>query len=345
MTDVPPSAEKPAKPARKKRSMLPLLVVVLLAAMFAAGVLLAPRIMASLPGWMTGASAPLPDAAVAAPAEPAAQSAALPAPEAEAPDDLTEPEPTAPVPDAGELARQVAALEIDLARLQGEVAAEASTAEAVTSMGSQIAHMLNQLAEQQQRLAVLEQTSSQTLLKPMTVLALARLRQAAEQGAPYAGALGGVHRLLDGMTLPEPASTALLTLDAHQNRGVVSAMALRDQFAEHIDDIIDAESAPAEASWWDRTLARLMNMVTVRPTGEVKGQDAPAIVARAEAALNRGDVDQAAGELQELSPAAALAAADWLRQAQTRQSVLASIDTLEAAILDEAAPQIEDAPQ
>ena len=330
MTDAPLSGQRP--PARKKRRILPWLILILLAGVFIAGVVLAPRIMAALPAWITGGDTPQPLAVLPAtsPVEPA------PAPSPAAP-----PAATAPVPDVAALARQLAALETEVSRLQGEEAADASTSEAVTSMGAQIAHMLNQLTEQQQRLITLEQTSPQAMIKPMAILGVARLRQAVAQGSSYMGALDGVHRLLDEAALPEPASTALLTLDAHKTEGVISALALRDGFAEKIDDIIDAEAAPVDASWWDRALARLENMVTVRPTGDAKGQDAPAIVARAEAALNRGEVDRAVTELQSLSPGAAVAAADWLQQAQTRQSVLAAVDTLEAALLDEAAPRDE----
>jgi len=331
MTDAPLSSQRP--PVRKQRRMLPWLILILLAGVFVAGVVLAPRIMAALPAWITGDTAPRPLAALPA------NSTVAPAP---APSAAETPAATAPVPDVAELARQLAALEAEVSRLQGETAADASTSEAVTSMGAQIAHMLNQLTEQQQRLATLEQASPQALVKPMAILGVARLRQAVEQGSSYVGALDGVHRLLDKTALPEPANAALLTLDAHKTEGVISALALRDGFAEKIDDIIDAEAAPEGASWWDRTLARLKNMVTMRPTGDAKGQDAPAIVARAEAALNRGEVDRAVTELQGLSPGAAVAAADWLQQAQTRQSVLGAVDMLEAALLDEAVPKDEE---
>lgn len=327
MTDAPLSGQRP--PVRRKRRILPWLILILLAGVFVAGVVLAPRIMAALPAWITGGDTPQPLAAL--PATPPSEPTPAPSPGAVP--------AAAPIPDVAELARQLAALQAEVSRLQGAEAADDATSNAVTSMGAQIAHLLNQLTEQQQRLTSLEQTSSQALVTPMTILGVARLRQAVEQGTSFAGALDGVHRLLDESALPEPANMALLTLDAHKKEGIASALALRDRFAGKIDDIIDAEAAPAEASWWDRTLARLESMVTVRPTGDVQGKDAPAVVARAEASLNRGDVDKAVAELQGLSPNAALAAADWLQQAQTRQSVLAAVDTLETALLEGVAPK------
>ncbi|MGE0665126.1 MAG: COG4223 family protein [Sphingomonadales bacterium] len=337
MTEAPPNG-RPADmdgakvpPARRRRRLLPGLAVILLLAVFAAGVVLAPRIMGALPAWLTGGDTPRTVAAlpppessetpVTPPAEQAAPSANMPV----------------PVPDVGDFARQLADLQSQVDRLQGEEDADSETAEAVTSMGAQIAHMLNQLAEQQQRLSALEETSPRALLKPMAVLAVARLRQAAEQGSSYQGALGGVGALIEGQVLPDATTTALATLAAHEKQGVPSAMALRDAFDARIEDIIEADAAPADASWWERTWARARNLVTVRPTGEVAGQDAPAIVARAETALDRGDVDRAVEELQGLSPKAALAAADWLRLAQDRQAVLAAIDTLETTLLAETA--------
>ena len=328
MTDGP-APTRPIPPKPRKRRVLLWLVVILLAAMFVAGVVLAPRIMATLPAWITGASP-------TATPQPMASLPAAPVPQPASTGPETAPvAPAASEPD--ELHRRLALLENEVNRLSGKAAAEGDVSGTVTALNNQVALLFNQLTDVQARLKTAEESSPRALLKPMAILALSRLRQAVEQGVTYAGALGGVQRLLDGTALPEAANKALLTLDAHKNQGVVSIMALRDGFAARVSDIIDAEAAPANASWWNRTLARLENMITVRPTGDVKGTDAPAITARAEAALNRGDLDAAVRELNALSPAAAVAAADWLQQAQTRQAVLGAVDTLESALLDSAA--------
>jgi hypothetical protein len=245
------------------------------------------------------------------------------------------------VPDAAGFARDLAALHEQVARLQGEEDGSASTTQAVAAMGGQIAHMLNQLADQQNRLSDLERTSPKALVKPLAVLALSRLRQAVEQGSSYEGALDGVHRMLEGTALPETANKALLTLDAHKSEGVASALALRDSFSTRIDAIIDAEALPKDPSWWDRSWAWAKGLVSARPTGDATGKDAPAIVARAETALNRGEIDRAVAELQGLSPAAAEAAAGWLRQARARQAALGAVDALETAVLETAAPEEE----
>lgn len=346
MTDIPPAAATPPKATHRKRRMtMPLLLLILLCGVFIAGVALAPRIIAALPAWMSGEEdgpvAPTTVDSTLAPPPPALVPAPAPAPEAEATEPATAAETPAvsPYMAAGDLLgavqERLAALEDEIKRQEAEEGHV--SAGQVAALGSQINQLFQQVTQQQARLATLEDNAGKKMLQPLTVLALSRLRQAVEQGVPYAGALDGTERLIDAAALPEEGRTGLLTLDAHKTTGVASTAALRDSFAADIPAIIEAESMPANASWWDKTMARIEGIFTVRPTGEVKGQDTPALVARAEAALARGEVDTAIRELQALPPTAALAAADWLHKAQTRQSVIGAVGVLESAVLDTAA--------
>jgi hypothetical protein len=66
---------------------------------------------------------------------------------------------------------------------------------------------------------------------------------------------------------------------------------------------------------------KLKNMVGARPVGaDVQGNDPPARAARAEAALQRGDLAAAVAELEPMTGDAAKAAADWLKAARARLS-------------------------
>jgi hypothetical protein len=346
MTETSPSPATPPKSAPRKRRMTMPLLLILLFGVFIAGVALAPRIIAALPAWMSvGADRPV--------APTTAQSSLVPLPPVRSPEPApataAAPEPSEPASaDAapaglpytaagdllGAVQERLTALEDEIERQDAEEGHV--SAGQVAALGSQINQLFQQVTQQQERLATLEDNSGKKMLQPLTVLALSRLRQAVEQGVPYAGALDGAERLIDAAALPEEGRTGLLTLDAHKTTGVASTAALRDSFAADIPAIIEAESMPANASWWDKTLARIEGIFTVRPTGEVKGQDTPALVARAEAALARGEVDTAIRELQALPPTAALAAADWLQTAQTRQSVVGAVGVLESAVLDTA---------
>ncbi|MBI1180580.1 MAG: hypothetical protein GC201_08475 [Alphaproteobacteria bacterium] len=373
--------EKPA-PKRKRRAM-PWLLLGLGVVVFVAGVLLAPRIIGSMPGWVTErlgpattAEAPskaLPaepqaapparpsglaeDESAAADREAQAQSPAPPATEGErqlpwgAPAAGPSAEGAAPPADeaaAGDSSR-VAALERRIDDLQRQLQQQRDEAggdnvsSEIRTLSQQVGQLFGEMVKQVNQLQSLQQDveasrpSETTLREPLTVLAVSRLRQAVEQGSSYMGALDGVERLVDEAALSSDARNDEATLKAHAKQGVASMQALRDSFADRIDKIITADDLPADASWWERTVAGIKNAVTVRRTGDVEGSDTQSIVARAEAALDRGDLEGALRELQALPPQAALAASDWLERAQTRQAVMGAVARLETAVLGETA--------
>jgi hypothetical protein len=390
-----PDAKK-TKPKRKGR-VLPWIVVILLIAVFAAGVVLAPRIVDSLPPWLKARVETDQPAPVAETSRPDTQP---PVPmvddtvtdeedgtvaeagdenwlgmqtessEPEVPEldtdidprdelppqsemmtgDLPEIPPTeaerapsgveAPPPlDTGRLA----ALERKLDRLQESLErnddrpAVQDFASDLSLLSQRVGQLFDEMVKQVGRLQALEEdlnAPEEDITQPLTILAVSRLHQAVEQGSSYVGALSGVRRLADAQSLPQPARDAIDTLQAHAQQGVASMQALRDAFEGDIDAILAADDLPPDASWWDRTVASIKGAVTLRPTGEVKGDDTAAIVARAEAALARGDLDEALAELQALPSQPALAASDWLQKAQTRQAVMKAVATLENTLLE-----------
>jgi hypothetical protein len=96
--------------------------------------------------------------------------------------------------------------------------------------------------------------------------------------------------------------------------------------------------SPEPQSWYDRPLGWLSSagdwlasQVSVRPVGEVAGDDPGARVARAEVRLSRGDLAAAAKELDGLKGPAAAAAASWLGDAQARLAVDQVVTALQAA--------------
>ena len=86
-------------------------------------------------------------------------------------------------------------------------------------------------------------------------------------------------------------------------------------------EIVHAERAPEGDSLFEQAAGNLMSLVTVRPVGaDVEGDGAAARVARAEAALESGDLAAAVAELEALDGAAAAAAAPWLAASAARVS-------------------------
>jgi uroporphyrinogen-III synthase len=167
-------------------------------------------------------------------------------------------------------------------------------------------------------------------------LAVPQLEAALEAGEPFEQALDGLRAL--GPDDPAVLD-ALKRLDAVAS-GVPSLPELRSSFDRVANDIVHAAQAPDGDSLIDQAAGNLMRLVTVRPVGaDVEGDSAAARVARAEAALARGDLAAAVAELEGLEGAAAAAAAPWLAEAQKRlaaQEALTALQDQATQLLSEA---------
>jgi gas vesicle protein len=112
-------------------------------------------------------------------------------------------------------------------------------------------------------------------------------------------------------------------------QGVPSVAELRRQFEEVAAEIVHQSRAPEGQSLLDQATGNLMRLVSVRPVGaDVEGDDPPARVARAEAALAKGDLAAAVAEVEALQGPAAAAAADWLAAARTRLAATSALERL-----------------
>lgn len=153
---------------------------------------------------------------------------------------------------------------------------------------------------------------------PAAALAVAasQLQAALAAGTPYARELETVRAL----ARDEPdLSAALQTLSARAATGVPAAPTLRERFGDLAGRIVTADRTRPDADWVDQTLGRVSSLVTVRrATGEVAGSGVDAVVARTQAALDRGDLADAVTEAGTLSGPAADVAGPWLADARAR---------------------------
>jgi hypothetical protein len=128
--------------------------------------------------------------------------------------------------------------------------------------------------------------------------------------------------------------------------GVPTLVELQSRFPATARAIVDAtkQAAPAAVEtaesehWYQRPIGWLSSagdwlsrQVSVRPVGEVEGDDPGARVARAEVRLSQNDLAAAVKELEGLSAPAAAAAAPWLGDARARLAVEQVLSALQAA--------------
>ena len=173
------------------------------------------------------------------------------------------------------------------------------------------------------------------------MLAVGRLGAALNEGRPFEPELATLQTLASKDPALASAKASLDALTTYAPTGAPSQIALAARFPEVALAIVQAAqqegtgAATEDASWWDRLMGRVSELVTVRPVGEdVEGDDPAARVARAEAHIASGDIASAVAELEQLTGAPAEAASAWLTAAKARLAVVPAFQALDALALE-----------
>jgi len=152
----------------------------------------------------------------------------------------------------------------------------------------------------------------------------ARLRQALEAGGPFTSSL----EMLAPLAAADPQIAAMRDeLTKVAPTGVVPVRVLAGEFPTVARAVIAADLA--DDSFWQRVLGKLKSIVSIRRVGEnTKGMEPDAVLARAEAAINAGDLGRAVGEMKQLSGAAAAPATTWVVSAEAHLAAQRIVDRL-----------------
>jgi hypothetical protein len=158
-------------------------------------------------------------------------------------------------------------------------------------------------------------------------VAIGVLRQAADEGAPFADDLA--------MLAAVGADAAdLAALKPLAEKGAPSTAALAAEFPGIADAILLATSqVDPNAGFFDRVAGFGRSLVSVRPTAPMPGKTPDAIVSRMQAAVDLGDLSAALAEREALPAEGKAASADWAARAADR----VAIDGLVARLVQSAA--------
>jgi hypothetical protein len=157
--------------------------------------------------------------------------------------------------------------------------------------------------------------------------ALDRLEAAVDTGAPFASAMQD----LDGTDVPQ----VLIDL---ASTGIPALTDLQTTFPDYARTAMtEALQDNMGATWTDRVTNFLRSQTGARSLEPREGTDPDAILSRAEAALEKGDLTTAMTEIATLPDSAKVAMADWLRLAQTRLDTQAAVVSLAQAVRSEGA--------
>lgn len=175
------------------------------------------------------------------------------------------------------------------------------------------------------RIERLETGQRRTAAAAGAALAAASLTQASQSSRPFSGELAAVE-----MLLPEMADINGLRNAAAS--GAHTRAALAAEYPDFAARAAVAARMPTGGdNWFNRLLQSLAAVVTVRRVDHVKGDAPDAVLARAEALVQQGDLEGAIRELDRLPEPGKQAMAAWRTQAQIRIGVDRRVANIRAA--------------
>ena len=158
-------------------------------------------------------------------------------------------------------------------------------------------------------------------------IAFANLRAAVSDGRPYAAELDTISALV-------PSVGDLGVLPAYAEKGIPTVPDLARSFVVAKEGAQVATAPASSGSLVDTLMASAQSLVTIKRIDEpTTGQGPGAALARAKAALDKGDLAAAVKEVETLDGASREAFAAWLGQAHARLSADETLIQLESTLL------------
>ncbi len=231
-----------------------------------------------------------------------------------------------PVGDAGAASSTaVAAFERELQALRQQVEAQGNAGSAMTAdlqkAMSDAKAELASAAEAAKQVASEAQASAQAARND---LALGRVSVALEAGGSFSSALDDLRAA--GLTIPD-------ALSADAAGGVPTLVDLQRTFPDAAREALAAAlRADAGSTWSERVGAFLRTQAGIRSLTPREGDDPDAILSRAEAALDGGDVAAALTGIASLPESAQAAMAEWIAEATKRQAAVDALAGLSASL-------------
>jgi len=182
------------------------------------------------------------------------------------------------------------------------------------------------------QLAALARTRGPSGNQTAMTLAVLQVRDALRGAEPFTIPLATLESLLAESPNSAALDKAIAPLRPYAASGAPSLKSLQAAFPAVARKVIAQSHGGEGDGLLANVVRRFSNLVSIRPTGPVEGGGAAAIVARAEAQLEAGDLASAVRELDSLSGPASDAAREWRDEAQARLTLQAALERLGALI-------------
>ncbi len=220
-----------------------------------------------------------------------------------------------------DLTERVAKLEVETANLAVRPAPTApDTASALDDLRDRLAAQGEEIAALRAALDTEEQAARDSARATLQRAALLRVMTALDTGDAFADALADLRET--GAPVPEALAQAAQT-------GVPT----RAQLVESFPDAARAALAVARGTGTGPSVGGFLRaQLGIRSLEPREGDDADAILSRAEAALAGGRLGDALAEIETLPEAARAATSDWAARATARRDALAAAEALSAQL-------------
>jgi hypothetical protein len=199
------------------------------------------------------------------------------------------------------------------------------------------AQLLPEIAVLDERLRKIESTLPQLLeavdedindtKRATLAIAFANLRAAVDDGRPYADELAALTQL-------SPGTADFGSLLDYEDTGLPTMRALTASFEEAREGALSTKQSSGDASIIDRLLGSAESLVKIRRIDEAAEGDQPdAVLARAGAKLEQGDLGAAVNEVETLQGAPREAFTKWLDAAKARLGAEVTLQRLQNILL------------
>ena len=204
----------------------------------------------------------------------------------------------------------------------------ASYERALADLQAEVEKQRAEVAQMAEEAVAAEENAEEKAELAASRAALADIVTALDTGAGFSGAIA----VLDGNGVTVPDALA-----ANAETGLPTQAGLIESFPEAARAALsDARSADTEgAQGMGRVSTFFANQLGARSVAPKEGDDADAVLSRAEAAVRSGDLQTALTELSALPEIAQPAIADWQARAQTRLEAKTAADELVQQLLQE----------
>lgn len=197
--------------------------------------------------------------------------------------------------------------------------------EQYSQLDAKVAELEHELSGVQTKVSSLRQSDGGSNRYFSQMVAFSELQRVAESGRIYLQELEGFRVLLDEADHME---NSLSTLQEHAKTGIPTERQLKQTFPPLLRKAVTMGSArETDSGIAEKTMQNLSRIITIRKVEE-EGESAAAALTRAERAVEEGELQLAANELQTLPENQRQIFQDWLKQARARVAVEKALDNL-----------------